>query len=54
MAKRLATFVTVDGVQYGPDSDLPAEVVKAIENPDAWETDDEDDKKPPRKTAASK
>lgn len=37
MAARLAGFVHVDGVAYGPDSDVPADVAKRIVNPDAWE-----------------
>lgn len=40
--KKLATFVTVDGTQYGPDDDVPADVAEKIENPDAWEQPDEE------------
>lgn len=39
MAKRLASFVYVDGKAYGPDDDIPAEVAKAITNPKAWADD---------------
>ena len=35
-AKKLATYVHVDGTQYGPDSDVPAEVAKQITTEDAW------------------
>lgn len=38
--KKLATFVHVDGVEYGPESDVPADVAKKIENPKAWESED--------------
>ena len=34
--KKLAVYVHVDGVQYGPDEDVPAEVAKKIDNPDVW------------------
>ncbi len=34
--KKLNTYVHVDGVQYGPDDDVPADVAKKIENPDVW------------------
>lgn len=36
MARQLAFTVYVDGVAYGPDSDVPAEVAKRIDNPGAW------------------
>jgi hypothetical protein len=39
--KRLAVFVTVDGTQYGPDDDVPAEVAEKIENPDVWAEEEE-------------
>ncbi len=35
-SKKLNTYVHVDGVQYGPDDDVPAEVAKKIDNPDVW------------------
>lgn len=35
-SKKLATYVHVDGVAYGPDSDVPADVAKQITNPKAW------------------
>ena len=34
--KKLATYVHVDGVAYGPDDDVPADVVKKITNEDVW------------------
>lgn len=34
--KRLAVYVHVDGVQYGPDDDVPADAAKQITNPDVW------------------
>lgn len=34
--RKLAVYVSVDGVQYGPDDDVPADVAKKIENPDVW------------------
>jgi hypothetical protein len=40
MARRLHSYVHVDGVAYGPDSDVPAEVAKRIGD-HAW-TDDSD------------
>lgn len=36
--RKLAGYVHVDGVVYGPDSDVPAEVAEKITNPDAWAT----------------
>lgn len=36
-ARKLRTYVHVDGQVYGPDDDVPAEVAKRIENPKAWE-----------------
>jgi hypothetical protein len=41
--KRLAVFVTVDGTQYGPDDDVPADVAEKIENPDVWADEEEDE-----------
>lgn len=43
-AKKLATYVHVDGQQYGPDSDVPADVAKKIENPDVWAEADKSEK----------
>lgn len=34
--KKLAVYVHVNGVQYGPDDTVPAEVAKQINNPDVW------------------
>lgn len=36
--KKLAGMVAVDGVWYGPDSDLPEAVAAKITNPKAWAT----------------
>lgn len=36
MARRLRTYVHVDGVPYGPDDEVPAEVAKRI-GAHAWE-----------------
>jgi hypothetical protein len=40
MARRLRTYVHVDGTAYGPDDDVPAEVAERI-GEHAW-TDDSD------------
>lgn len=34
---RLRTYVTVRGVTYGPDSEVPADVAARITNPKAWD-----------------
>jgi len=34
--KKLVAFVHVNGVAYGPNDDVPAEVAKLITNPKAW------------------
>jgi len=39
VGRRLNTFVHVDGVAYGPDSEVPAEVAKRIGD-HAWQQDD--------------
>lgn len=52
MARRLNTFVHIDGEVYGPRSDVPDEVAERITNPDVW-VDDEPaaaEPKPPAKT----
>lgn len=36
VSKKLAAFVQVDGVVYGPDDSVPADVAKKITNPKAW------------------
>lgn len=36
MARKLATYVHIDGVAYGPNDDVPADVAKKITNPKAW------------------
>ncbi|MEW1867040.1 hypothetical protein AB0420_02380 [Streptomyces caelestis] len=46
MARRLRTYVHVDGTAYGPGDDVPAEVAERIGD-HAWETDgDQDDGEP--------
>lgn len=35
-ARKLATYVHVDGQAYGPDDDVPADVAAKITNPAAW------------------
>jgi hypothetical protein len=35
-AKKLVTYVHVDGQVYGPNDDVPADVAKQITNPKAW------------------
>lgn len=35
-AKKLVTYVNVDGQVYGPDDDVPADIAKEITNPKAW------------------
>lgn len=59
-AKKLRTYVHVDGQAYGPNDDVPAEVAKRIENPKAWEGYDEEKaeqvdsaRKPARRTSES-
>lgn len=42
--KKLNTYVHVDGVAYGPDDDVPAEVAKKIDNPDVWAEESKDSK----------
>lgn len=44
-ARKLASFVHVDGVAYGPDDDVPVDVAKQITNPSAWAPEAEPDKK---------
>lgn len=36
MARRLNTFVYVEGVAYGPDSEVPDEVAERITAPGVW------------------
>lgn len=38
-ARKLASFVHVNGTAYGPDSDVPADVAALITNPAAWAPD---------------
>lgn len=47
--RRLVTFVHVDGQVYGPNDDVPAEVAKRIENPDAWDGSDSDSGDEPKR-----
>lgn len=42
MARRLRTFVHVDGTPYGPDDEVPAEVAEKIGD-HAWEDDSDQD-----------
>jgi hypothetical protein len=35
--RKLAGYVHVGGMLYGPDDDVPADVAKKITNPKAWE-----------------
>ncbi len=35
--RKLARHVTVDGVTYGPDDDVPADAMAKITNPKAWQ-----------------
>ena len=35
--KKRYTYVTVDGVTYGPDDDMPAEAAKMVTNPKVFE-----------------
>lgn len=37
MARKLNTYVHVEGEAYGPDDEVPADVAKQITNPDVWE-----------------
>lgn len=46
-SKKLATYVHVNGVEYGPDSDVPADVAKQITNEDVWASE-------PAKSSAKK
>lgn len=46
MAGKLATFVDVDGVWYGPDDNVPADVAKRITNPKAWAEQPSTDQEP--------
>lgn len=55
MAKKLKTYVYVNGEVYGPDSDVPAEVAEQITAPGVWvgeSADDKSDAKPAAKSAA--
>ncbi len=45
-AKKLTTYVHVNGSVYGPDDDVPADVAKQIENPKAWAKDDDKSSEP--------
>lgn len=45
MARRLNTFVTVDGEWYGPDDDVPDDVAKRIGD-HAWDDGDQGDDEP--------
>lgn len=42
--KKLARHVTVGTKTYGPDDDVPADVMEQITNPKAWQPLDDDDR----------
>lgn len=46
MARRLNTFVHVDGQAYGPDNPVPDEVADRITNPDVWDQDQDEAPEP--------
>ncbi len=52
--KKLNTYVHVDGAQYGPDDDVPAEVAKKIDNPDVWGESDATDPDVPDEQVVAK
>lgn len=53
MGRKLNTYVHVDGVAYGPDDDVPAEVAERITAPGVWEGEPEP-AKPARAAAKPK
>lgn len=42
-ARKAARYVTVGETTYAPGDEVPAEVVKLIDNPAAWKSDEDDD-----------
>jgi hypothetical protein len=57
MARKLKTYVHVDGEAYGPDDEVPADVAKKITNPDVWDGAEEttsDAGEAPRRRSAPK
>lgn len=57
--RKLSTYVHVEGVVYGPDDEVPAEVAEKITAPGVWADEADDDKssasrrKPAAKSADS-
>lgn len=49
-AKKLATYVSVDGQWYGPNDDVPADVAKQITNESAWAADEPEPEAPKAST----
>ena len=54
MARKLSSFVDVDGVWYGPDDKVPAAVAKRITNPKAWAEDDTSEEPTPEAVEAAR
>lgn len=58
MARKLKTYVHVEGDVYGPDDEVPGDVAKKITNPDVWdgaeETTSESGEAPRRATRTTK
>lgn len=53
--RKLVTFVHVDGVQYGPESDIADDIAKQITNESVWADESHEDESPkPAKKAAAK
>jgi len=53
MARKLAVYVHVDGQAYGPGDDVPADVAKAISNPDVWADGGDEPADAPKRAARS-
>lgn len=49
MGRRLNTYVHVDGIAYGPESDVPDEVAERITAPGVWVDSDKPAVVPPEK-----
>lgn len=55
VSRRLVTFVHVDGVQYGPDSDVSDDIAAQITNESVWADEShKDEQLKPAKKAAPK
>jgi len=52
--RKLSTYVHIDGVAYGPDDEVPAEVAERITAPGVWADEVEDDKASSRRKPAAK